>query len=83
MYAQVIDDNAGSTVVAASTIEKSVAGVGVYAGNVDAAALVGKLIAERAAEKGVKQVIFDRGKFKYHGRVAALADAAREAGLEF
>ena len=83
MYAQIIDDEAGTTVAAASTMEKSVAGIGKYAGNKDFAASVGKLIAERAAEKGIKQVIFDRGKFKYHGRVAALADAAREAGLDF
>ncbi|MGL4513687.1 MAG: 50S ribosomal protein L18 [Lacipirellulaceae bacterium] len=77
---QVIDDLAGKTLVAASTLEK---GIGGYGGNKDAAALVGKAIAERAVAAGVKKVCFDRGPYKYHGRVAALADAAREAGLEF
>ncbi|TKB49544.1 50S ribosomal protein L18 [Ferrimonas aestuarii] len=82
IYAQVI--NAESQVlVAASTVEKAVAGELKSTGNADAAKAVGKLVAERALEKGVKIVSFDRSGFKYHGRVAALADAAREAGLQF
>lgn len=83
MYAQIIDDEAGNTVVAASTVEKDLAGSGKAAGNKAAATKVGKLIAKRAAEKGIKQVVFDRGPYQFHGRVAALAAAAREAGLEF
>ena len=83
MYAQVIDDTAGQTLVSASTVEKDVAGAGSNGGNKDAATKVGQLIAQRAAEKGIKEVVFDRGRYKYHGRVAALAVAAREAGLEF
>ena len=83
IYAQVIDDDAGVTVAAASSAEKA-AREGLKTGaNVDAAKTVGKLIAERAKEKGVKDVIFDRGSYLYHGRVKALADAAREAGLNF
>jgi large subunit ribosomal protein L18 len=83
MYAQIIDDNAGKTVVSASTLEKELGGSGKIAGNCDAATRVGKLLGQRAAEKGIKQVVFDRGQYKFHGRVAALAGAAREAGLEF
>jgi large subunit ribosomal protein L18 len=83
MYAQIIDDEAGKTVVAASTVESGIAGSGKYAGNKDAAAKVGKALAERAAGKGIKEVVFDRGRYQFHGRVAALADAAREGGLEF
>lgn len=83
IYAQIIDDEAGRTLVSASTIEKDVVGAGKYAGNKDHAAQVGRLLAERAIEQGIKAVVFDRGKYQYHGRVAALADAAREAGLEF
>jgi large subunit ribosomal protein L18 len=83
MYAQIIDDEAGRTLVAASTMEKDVAGAGKYAGNKEQAAKVGRLLAERAVEQGIKQVVFDRSKYQYHGRVAALADAAREGGLEF
>jgi len=79
IYAQVIDDTSGITVVQASSQEKAL-GKGV---NQDAAAAVGKLIAERASEKGIKQVVFDRGPYLYHGRVKALADAAREGGLTF
>jgi large subunit ribosomal protein L18 len=78
IYAQVIDDAQGVTLVAASTLEAEDKG-----SNKDAAARVGKLIAERAIEKGVKQVVFDRGGYIYHGRIKALADAAREAGLNF
>lgn len=83
IYAQVIDDSAGSTLAAASSLDAGVRGEHKYGGNVAAAAAVGKLLGERAKEKGVTRVVFDRGGFAYHGRVAALADAAREAGLEF
>ena len=83
MYAQIIDDSVGNTLVSASTVEKSVKAELEKTNDVDAAAYVGKVIAERALEKGIKSVIFDRGGFVYHGKVQALADAAREAGLEF
>jgi large subunit ribosomal protein L18 len=79
--AQVIDDVAGRTLAAASTVETTAAASGT--GNVDAATEVGRLVAERAKAAGVDKVVFDRGGFLYHGRVAAVADAAREAGLEF
>jgi large subunit ribosomal protein L18 len=83
IYAQVIDDDAGITVVAASSIEKT-SREGMKTGaSVEAAKAVGKLIAERAQEKGIKDVVFDRGAYLYHGRVKALADAAREGGLNF
>ena len=78
--AQVIDDRAGHTVASASTTEPALRGNG---GNVDAAAKIGELVAERAKAAGIEKVTFDRGGFRYHGRVAALADAARDAGLEF
>jgi large subunit ribosomal protein L18 len=78
IYAQLIDDSVGVTLVAASTLEGEQKG-----SDRDAAARVGKLIAERALEKGVKDVVFDRGGYIYHGRIKALADAAREAGLNF
>jgi large subunit ribosomal protein L18 len=78
--AQVIDDSTGRTVAAASTVEAELRS---GSGNVGAAQNVGRLVAERAAAAGIKQVVFDRGGFRYHGRVAALADAARTAGLEF
>ena len=81
IYAQIIDDNQGHTVVSASSLEKDVRSN--YGGNCDAAAAVGKRIAERAIEAGVQQVIFDRGPYLFHGRIKALADAAREAGLSF
>jgi large subunit ribosomal protein L18 len=80
IYAQVIDDVAGKTLVSASSVEKGGKQDG---GNVAAAKAIGKLVAERAKEKGVKAVVFDRGGYQYHGRIKALADAAREAGLEF
>ncbi len=81
IVAQVIDDEAGRTLAAASTVEADLrAG---QTGNVEAAKAVGKLVAERAKAAGVEKVVFDRGGSRYHGRVAALADAAREAGLEF
>ena len=81
IYAQVIDDAAGTTVASASTLEKHVRGTS--GANIDAATSVGKRVAEAAKAAGVTQVVFDRGGFLYHGRVKALADAAREAGLEF
>jgi large subunit ribosomal protein L18 len=80
IYAQVIDDGPGHTLVAASTTEKDLRGKG---GNVEGAKLIGKTLAERAKSKGISRVVFDRGGYLYHGRVKALADAAREAGLEF
>ena len=86
IYAQVIDDVAGATVVSASTVDKGAKGAKdgkTKGGNVAAAKAIGKLVAERAKEKGIKGVVFDRGGYQYHGRVKALADAAREAGLEF
>ncbi|NJM57015.1 MAG: 50S ribosomal protein L18 [Synechococcales cyanobacterium RU_4_20] len=82
IYAQVIDDTAQSTLVAASTLDAEVKGE-VTGGNCDASTKVGALVAKRAIDKGIKQVVFDRGGNLYHGRVKALADAAREAGLEF
>ena len=83
MYAQIIDDTIGHTLVAASTLDKELRGKLQKTWNIEAAKEVGKLIAKRALEKGIKKVAFDRGGFKYIGRVKALADAAREAGLEF
>lgn len=80
IHAQVIADSEGRTLAAASTVEKDLVKNG---GNIAAAKKIGKLIAERAKAKGVKKVVFDRGSFIYHGRVKALADAAREGGLEF
>ena len=82
IYAQVIDDSQSATLAAASTLPKKGDETRV-GGNIEAARLVGKLIAERAQEKGIKRVVFDRGGYLYHGRIKALADAAREAGLEF
>ena len=81
IYAQVIDDQKGATVAAASSIEKDMRSK--TGANVDAAKAVGKLVAQRAVEKGVKDVVFDRGGYRYHGRIKALADAAREGGLKF
>lgn len=83
IYAQIIDDSKGHTLAAASTLDAGLRAELKYGGNVDAAKAVGSLVAQRALEQGVKQVVFDRGGFAYHGRVAALADAARESGLEF
>ena len=83
MYAQIIDDTVGKTLVAASTVEKEVKAELEKTNNVDAAAYVGTVVAKRALEKGIKGVVFDRGGFMYHGKIQALADAAREAGLEF
>jgi len=81
IYAQVIDDKAGHTLASASTLEKDLKASN--GGNVDAAAAIGKLVAERATKAGVTEVIFDRGAYIYHGRVKALAEAAREGGLKF
>ena len=83
MYAQIIDDTVGNTLVAASTLEKEVKAELEKTNNVDAAAYLGTVIAKRAIEKGINTVVFDRGGFIYQGKIAALADAAREAGLEF
>ena len=80
IYAQVIDDAEGRTLVSASSVDK---GARTNGGNLAAAKSIGKLVAERAKEKGITKVVFDRGGFSYHGRVKALADAARAAGLEF
>lgn len=83
MYAQIIDDTVGNTLVSASTNEKSVKGELKKTNDIEAAAYVGKLVAERALEKGIKEVVYDRGGFLYQGKIQALADAAREAGLQF
>jgi large subunit ribosomal protein L18 len=86
IYAQVIDDLSGNTLIAASTVEPSVKATfdkDVRGGNLKGAEAIGRMIAERAIEKGIKRVVFDRSGFLYHGRVRAVADAARKAGLEF
>ncbi|WP_054739496.1 50S ribosomal protein L18 [Cellulosilyticum ruminicola] len=83
IYAQIIDDMTGTTLVAASTVEKEIASALEATSNVAAAEAVGTAIAKKAAAKGIENVVFDRGGFLYHGRVKALADAAREAGLQF
>lgn len=83
IYAQIIDDTTGNTLVTASTLDVSLKGKLKSGGNKEAAKEVGRLIAQKAAEKGIKSVVFDRGGYIYHGRVKELADAAREAGLEF
>ncbi len=83
IYAQIIDDTTGTTLVSASTIDEAVKGKIAYGGNKEAAKEVGKLVAQKAIEKGIKQVVFDRGGYLYHGRIAELAEGAREGGLEF
>ena len=83
IYAQIIDDEKGATLVAASSIEKDLKGKLKTGADVDAAKEIGKLVAERALKAGIKEVIFDRGSYIYHGRVKALAEGAREAGLSF
>jgi large subunit ribosomal protein L18 len=83
IYAQLVNDDLGATLVSAGTVEPEARKDSVYGGNKSAATLIGKLIAERAKEKGITAVCFDRRGYRYHGRVAALADAAREAGLQF
>lgn len=86
IYAQVIDDLSGRTLVSASSVEPALKGglpQGVGGGNIKGAEIVGKVVAERSMEKGIKRVVFDRSGFLYHGRIRAVADAARKAGLEF
>ena len=83
VYAQVIDDVAGKTLVSASTLEKDIKAELKNTDDIDAASKIGDVVAKRAIEKGIKAVVFDRGGYIYHGKVKALADAAREAGLEF
>ena len=83
IYVQAIDDESGSTLASASTLEKEFKESGKFGGNIDAAKTVGSFIAKRLIEKGVTSAVFDRGGFLYHGRIKALADAAREAGLKF
>ena len=83
MYAQIIDDTVGRTLVSAGTVEKAVKAELEKTNDTDAAAYIGTLVAKRALEKGIEKVVFDRGGFLYQGKVAALADAAREAGLQF
>jgi large subunit ribosomal protein L18 len=86
IYAQVIDDMTGQTIVSASSVDASLKGTfdkGVRGGNLKGAEAIGKAIAQRSIEKGIKRVVFDRGGFLYHGRIRAVADAARKAGLEF
>ena len=83
MYAQIIDDTVGNTLVSASTLEKDIKAELEKTNNVDAAAYLGTVIAKRSLEKGITTVVYDRGGFIYQGKIAALADAAREAGLEF
>ena len=83
IYAQVIDDARGETLASASSLEKEMRAGSNTGADIDAAKAVGKLLAERAVKKGVKEVVFDRGGYLYHGRVKALADAARESGLSF
>lgn len=83
MYAQIIDDTVGNTLVSASTVEKAVKSELEKTNDKDAAAYIGTLVAKRALEKGIEKVVFDRGGFLYQGKIQALADAAREAGLQF
>lgn len=83
IYAQVIDDDLGQTLAAAATVEKDLRAKSEGRSKIDEAQEIGRLVAERALDAGIKQVVFDRGGFKYHGRIKALADAAREAGLIF
>lgn len=83
IYAQIVNDEVGVTLVSASTLDKEIKATIVNGGNVEAAKVIGKAVAERAVANGIKKVVFDRGGYLYHGRIAALAEAAREAGLEF
>ncbi len=83
IYAQVINDDAGTTLASASTLDPEVRGSTAYGGNKTAAAVIGRVVAERAKQAGIDKVCFDRRSYKYHGRIQALADAAREAGLQF
>jgi len=83
IYVQVIDDSTGQTLVSASTVNPEISEKMPIQGKIDRAKLVGSLVAQKALQKGIKRVVFDRGGYKYHGRVRALAEAARESGLEF
>ncbi len=83
IYAQIIDDFSGNTLISASSIDRELRGKLNEGGNIESAKVVGALVAKRAVDKGVKKVVFDRGGYLYHGRLKALADAAREGGLEF
>ena len=83
IYAQIIDDTVGKTLVSAATVEKDIKAALAHTDDVEAASYLGDVIGKRAVEKGIKEVVFDRGGYVYHGKVAALADAARKAGLEF
>ena len=83
IYAQIIDDNKGKTLLSSSTLDKKIKSKFKNTGNKEAATEIGKILAEKAMEKGIKKVIFDRGKYLYHGRIKALADSARKAGLDF
>ena len=83
IYAQIIDDNKGTTILSSSTLDKKVKSKFKNTGNKEAASEIGKILAEKAKEKGIKKVIFDRGKYLYHGRIKALADGARKGGLDF
>jgi large subunit ribosomal protein L18 len=83
IYAQIIDDTKGHTIVTASSLDKDLSGEKSHKGNIKTAKLVGALIAKRAIDKGIKKIVFDRSGYRYHGSIKALADASREAGLEF
>lgn len=83
IYAQIIDDDSGATLISASTLDRDVKDKAEKGHDVDAAKAVGALVAERAMEKGIKDIVFDRGGYKYHGRIKALAESARETGLNF
>ena len=83
IYVQIIDDNKGKTIISASTIEKKIKSILKKTTDINAASEIGKLIAEKAKAKGIKKVVFDRGKYIFHGRIKALADSARKAGLDF
>jgi len=83
IYVQIIDDSTGNTLVAASSLDEAIKGKIAFGGNVNAAKEVGKIVGQKAIEKGIKQVVFDRGGYLYHGRVKELAEGAREAGLDF
>ena len=83
IYAQIIDDEKSTTILSSSTLDKKVKSKFKNTGNKEAASEIGKILAEKAKEKGIKKVVFDRGKYLYHGRIKALADSARKSGLEF
>tara|TARA_Y100000590_G_scaffold219016_1_gene248116 strand:+ start:1229 stop:1588 length:360 start_codon:yes stop_codon:yes gene_type:complete len=83
IYAQIIDDDKGKTLLSASTLEKTIKSKIKNTGNKEAASEMGKILAEKAIKKGIKKVVFDRGKYLFHGRIKALADSARKAGLDF